>query len=352
MNHLAHPQALALLALIPIVAVLLRRRTRPISFSYAGRIASMAPTWRIRLRGVPAILRLAAFAAIIVAISRPQKTSGETKTSTEGIAIQIVLDRSGSMNEPIDAGGRAVRKIDVVKNVIAGFVQGDGSRLKGRDGDMIGMIAFARYADTISPLARVHGPLLDAAKQLQVARTREEDGTAIGDGLALAAARLKRAEEEVARLSADAAGKPEFTIKSKIVILLTDGMNNAGEKSPYEAAALAKQWGIRVYAIGVGATQDIDFFGGRMPGIGGIDERMLTEIAEETGGKYWSAEDAESLQRAYVEIDSLEKSKIETTEHTNVTERFAPFAAAALCLIFMEILFASTFLRRTSTTLS
>ncbi|MFN0133137.1 MAG: vWA domain-containing protein [Phycisphaerales bacterium] len=356
MNHLAFPQALALLALLPIAAWALARRRRAsgISFSAAPRAAALPRSWRVRVRWLPSAMRLASLALLIVAIARPQETSGQRKTSTEGVALQIVMDRSGSMREPIEYEGAEATKLEVVQRVLAAFVLGDGKALKGRPGDMIGLIAFARFADTISPLARVHQPLAEAVKQVQTASTRAEDGTAIGDALSLAAARLRRAEEEVARSRAaagDSKAKPDFTIKSKAIVLLTDGQNNAGEASVEEAATLCKQWGIRIYAIGVGAGERFAVMRGlfgdqRVPVGSGIDERTLTASAEATGGKYWPAEDGESLRQAYAEIDALEKTRIDVQEFTSYHERFVPLAAAALGLLLFEAFVSATFLRR------
>lgn len=350
MTHFDNPFVLAALLLLPLVPFVLRfarRRTR-VSFSSIALAAPVPRTLRLRLRWLPDFFRLAALALLIFAAARPQLVSGKTKTSTEGIAIQIVLDRSGSMREPISTDGDQLTKMTVVKKALANFVLGDDKTLRGRTGDMIGLITFARYADTLSPLARVHQPIVDAANQVQPAEVRAEDGTAIGDALALAAARLKRAEEEVARSAPKDGSKPEFQIKSKVIILLTDGQNNAGEASPYDAAKLAKDWGIRLYTIGVGTGERLvqTIFGTqRMPG-GDVDERMLKEIAGETGGRYYAAESPASLAQACTDIDSLEKSKIDSTQYSHRTELFGPYAAAATVFLALELLMGTTVFRR------
>ncbi|MEX2218433.1 MAG: VWA domain-containing protein [Phycisphaerales bacterium] len=352
-NHLGAPWALALLVALPLLAILLfERRRRAIVFSSARIPAQVGATWRTRLRGLPAVLHLACLALLIVALARPQETSGQTRTSTEGIAMQLVIDRSGSMREPIEVGGRQVSRIELVKQVVRDFVLGNEADLPGRPGDMIGLIAFGRYSDTLAPLSRAHAPLVEAAQRIELALTRGEDGTAIGEGLSLAAARLKRAEEEiVGQASRLPSSRPDFTIKSKVIILLTDGQNNAGEVTPQQAAELARQWGIRVYTIGVGAGDQFmtvrGVFGDqRIPVGNAVDERMLRGIAEMTGGKYWPAENGDSLRKAYAEIDALEKSKIDATEFTSYTERYMPFAAAGAALLALELLLASTALRR------
>jgi len=354
MNHLASPLVLLFLLAMPVLAWAMRRgsRGRGLNFSSVARPATIRPTWKVRARWLPPGLRLFALVMLIAAAARPQQTSGDVRTSTEGIAIQLVLDRSGSMEEPIHVGGQQVRKIDVVKRVVTDFIRGDQDSLRGRAGDMVGVIAFARYSDTLSPLARAHEPIIESVNQLQTAhQVRTEDGTAIGEGLSLAAARLKRAEEEVLRAAPKDGRKAEFTIKSKVIVLLTDGQNNAGDVSPHEAAALAKQWGIRVYTIGVGAGERLvqmqGLFGDRQVPVGNaVDEGLLTAIAESTGGKYWAAEDGEALRRAYAEIDALEKSRIDTTQFTNYTEKFAVFAFAAAAALVLELLLTCTVLRR------
>ncbi len=349
--NLAHPALLVVLGLLPVVAVLHARAQRagvaPISTT--GPLARRAPSPRTSLRWVPIALRLGCGALLVVALARPRESKGWTTTSTEGLAIQIVLDRSGSMREPMDA--TEVSKSTVARRTLADFVRGDGKDLKGRTGDMIGLIAFARYADTVSPLARVHQPLLDAAARIEPVEVRQEDGTAIGDALALAAARLKRADEDVTRQTPVDGRAPDFQIKSKVVILMTDGQNNAGEASPYDAADQARAWGIRVYTIGVGAgertvTMSTPFGPQKMSVGSDVDERLLTKIASTTGGAYFAADSPTALRDAYAAIDRLEKTKIDATEHTAYTERFAPFGAGALALLALELLIANTYLRR------
>ncbi|MBX3379034.1 MAG: VWA domain-containing protein [Phycisphaeraceae bacterium] len=348
---LAYPYALLLLALLPLIGWAASRARRPelAPLPGANSLPAFGTSFRIVLRWVPMALRLFALGAIVLAVARPQASTGWTTTSTEGLAIQIVYDRSGSMGEPIGDGGES--KNEVARQALIDFVKGDGKGLRGRAGDMIGLIAFARYADTISPLARVHEPLIDSAKLLKPVENRAEDGTGIGDALALAAARLKRAEEEVSREKPGEGGKPDFQIKSKIIVLMTDGQNNAGDVSPYDAAKLAKEWGIRIYTIGVGAgerivTVDTPFGRRQMSRGNDVDERMLREISRETGGEYFAAGDPKALEEAYGAIDQLEKSRIDTKEHSRKIEWFAPLAVAAVTLLGLELLAANTVFRR------
>ena len=351
---LAHPWLLGLLALLPLLLWAARARSiRPrVLFPNTGGVieAGGASTWRIRLRWLPGLARAMALILIIVSLARPQETKGWTTTSTEGIAIQVVFDRSGSMREPM-GGDDATSRMETARKTLAQFVTGDGASLRGRAGDMIGLVAFARYADTISPLARVHEPLVDAVTRIQPAENRAEDGTAIGDGLMLGASRLKRAEEEIAREAKQGGGRPDFTIKSKVIVLMTDGQNNAGDASPYDAAKLAGEWGIRIYTIGVGAgehmtTINTPFGQQQIPRGNNVDADMLTQIASSTGGAYFEAGSPTALAQAYAAIDALEKSKIDSTEHTKRNERFVPLALAAIACLAIELLLTTTLLRR------
>lgn len=348
-------------ALIGLAIVRRFSRRRPsVMYSSAGRFAELSPTLRQRLSGVPLLLRIATLVLLVAALARPQHELGRTKTSTEGIAMQLVIDRSGSMDEPMNYDGRSVRRIDVVKEVATAFLVGDDDRLEGRAGDLVGMIAFASFADTISPLTQSPELVAELLEPVEIARLRSESGTAIGDALSLALARLKRAEEELdsARRSArsedtdaeddaaEADADEAFSIKGKVVILLTDGENNAGDIHPLQAAALAKEWGIRVYTIGIGEGRYISMGGRRFPVGGGVDAETLRAVAERTGGKFWLASDAEALREVYAEIDRLETTRIETQELTDYQEAFEPFAIAAFALLGLEIALRALVLRR------
>lgn len=351
-DRFALPIALVLLLGAPVVFSLLRarERTSPLSLPTPPSDHDLPSTWRTSLRWIPAALRVAAVVLLAIAIARPQSVEGRTETSTEGIAIQLVVDRSGSMRETMRTPSGEARKMDVVKEVVLRFITGDEQLgLKGRDGDMVGLIGFAAYADTLCPLIRSHEPLEQIARDIDTVTSRAEDGTAIGDALALAAARLKNAEDEVARQNRDAdAGAPEFDIKSKAIVLITDGVNNRGSYDPVQAAQLAADWGIKVYAIGVGGqviTTDT-LFGPRTIAVGGnIDERTLRRIAELTGGKAFVADSAESLIEVVAAIDALERSAIRSVEHVSADELFMPFAALALLALGAEILLANLVFR-------
>jgi Ca-activated chloride channel family protein len=243
--------------------------------------------------------------------------------------------------------GQALR-LETAKKVFAEFVRGNGADLPGRENDLIGMVVFARFAETVCPLTLAHDILDHFLDRVRLVSRRDEDGTAIGDAIALAAARLKTAEEHLGQTGERNNG--EYEITGKVIILLTDGENNRGDYTPEAAARLAREWGIKIYAIGVGGDEAAALpaiFRGRplMAGNSG-DWETLEKIAEITGGRFWLAEDGESLRAVYEEINRLEKSEFESVRYVNYRERFAPFALAAVVLLLLEALLHQTVLRR------
>lgn len=352
---------IAFFLLIIIVAALLvqaRWRRRPAQLmSSIDLMRGVKPSLRQRLLWIPPLFRVICLALLVVAIARPQDGFGIVRTSADAVAIEIVVDRSSSMEEPMAFEGRRASRFTVVKQLIREFVLGDGDSLDGRPYDPIGLITFARFAETVCPLTRAHDALAGLMEQTEMVRFRAEDGTAIGDAIALAAARLRTAEDDLlaqynnAASDSDAtaeASTPESTIKSKIIILLTDGRSNAGDLTPVDAAELAAEWGVKIYAIGIGNSPNAQGLprGMRFSMRSGVDEGMLRQIAEITGGRAWVAESAETLRAVYEEIDALEKTEVHSIEYTNFDERFTPFAALALALLGAEALLTSTLLRR------
>lgn len=286
--------------------------------------AEQAPkTVRYYLRHLPFALRAAAVGLIIVALARPQDAEQYSNTSTEGIDILLALDVSGSML----ARDFRPDRITAAKEVAGSFIA-------DRYGDRIGLVVFAGEAYTQSPLTTDQGTL-----QTLLGRIRSgiiEDGTAIGNGLATAINRLR-----------------ESDAKSKVVILLTDGVNNRGEMAPLMAADIAADMGIKVYTIGVGTRGKapypvVDMFGNMsfQPMDVEIDEQTLESIAERTGGKYFRATDKEKLQAIYDEINTLEKSKVEITDFTVYHEEFLAWLLAAMALLLLEFLMSNVILKR------
>ena len=329
----ASPWLLLLLLAVPVAAAgyLRPRRKGAVLFSSTGNLRGIKPSLRHRLRWIPPVLRLLGLALIVAALARPQKGQESIVVSSEGIAIQMVVDISGSMMAEDLAKDKS--RLDVVKQVFEDFVLGENNSA-GRVNDVIGMVTFARYPDARCPLTLDHGVLMQLIDDTEIVKQEDEDGTAIGEALALAIERMKDTEA-----------------KSKVIILLTDGMNNRGV-NPLEVAPVAKTFGIKIYAIGAGTRGLAPFpvmtrSGERVlrPVRVEIDERTLTAIAEETGGKYFRATDSTSLQKVYEEIDKLEKTRTESVKYLDFTELFGYFLFPGLALILLEHLLACTWFR-------
>ncbi|MEI3528518.1 MAG: VWA domain-containing protein [Alistipes sp.] len=325
--HFASPYYLWLLALIiPMIAYYVwrvRQGGAAIQISTVEGVLRAPKSVRYYLRHLPFVLRTAAYALLVVALARPQGIEQNVRTSTEGIDIMLSIDVSGSML----ARDFKPDRITAAKEVAASFIS-------DRVGDRLGLVVFAGEAFTQSPLTTDQSTL-----QTLLARIRSgliEDGTAIGNGLATAINRLRESEA-----------------KSKVIILLTDGVNNRGEIAPMTAAEIARAQGIRVYTIGVGSRGTapypaVDMFG-NMTFINQkveIDEKTLTEIARLTGGRYFRATDKEKLQAIYDEINQLEKSRVEVTERITYHELFLGWVLAALALLTAELLLSNLVLKR------
>lgn len=360
MIGLKHPWALLLLAVIPLIwwAQLNLRRRAVLRFSGVDRLKSGPSTWSRRSRYVTPLLRCLAVALVVLSVARPQKADEETRIHTEGVALELVVDRSGSMNQEdfVNARGRTMTRLDAVKEVVRAFLLGDGEELEGRSGDLIGLTAFARYADTECPLTTDYQHLIRALDEVQVPRTRDEDGTAIGDALLLGIERIRN----IARRFKD---DDAFKIKSRAIILLTDGQQNAGRHEPIESAEAAAALGVKVYTIGAAPDYTVQELGGffgdpiRIRRQVEIDEESLKKVAELTGGKYFRARDENSLREIYAEIDQLERSAVEESTYFQYEElayqwadlgvvRLPPPLLAALILLGLEVILANTRLRK------
>ena len=344
------PWAFLLLFIIPLL--LMRRGGAPaaaLRFSWVAGALKAQGSLRGRLVWIPAFLRYLALVLLVTALARPQRGTEQVRDINEGTAIMMVVDHSGSMQAEMDYGGGSMSRLEVVKEVFQEFVHGDGRGLAGRPSDLIGMVAFARYADTLCPLTLAHGALDYFLKSLKIVTQKEEDGTAIGDGLALAAARLRTAAETIAKQNGREEGG--YEIKSKAIILLTDGRHNIGRRTPAQAAALAKEWGIKIYAIGVGGQAGLmgrgGIFGGLMlPLEEGVDKRTLQLLADQTGGKFWMAEDGDAMRGIYREIDQLERSRVEALRYLDYQEQFLHLALWAVALLVLEALLGATVFRK------
>ena len=350
--HFESPWAFLLLLTIPAVIRLSSRKRGKGSVRFSSiRNARRAPkSLRQRLAFIPTLLRVLALVLLTVALARPQEGLERVRDVNKGIAIEMVIDRSSSMSAEMEYKGERLNRLEVVKRVFHDFVLGGKSGLKGRPNDLIGIIAFARYPDTVCPLSMAHGALPRFLETVKLVQYKPEDGTAIGDALALAAARLKTAEDTLAQQTRQS-GNTSYEIKSKIIILLTDGENNVGKRAPLEAAELAKQWGIKIYTIGVGGGESVTtiktpFGAYKVPTGQGVDEDTLKSVADTTGGLYRMADTAKALIDVYENIDELERTEIETVRYMDYKEKFLPWSLLALVCICVEVGLGATVFRR------
>ena len=300
-----------------------RRGGATIRVSTIGAMSEAPRTVRYWLRHVPFVLRCVAIALIIIALARPQDVEHHSQTTSEGIDIVLAIDVSGTML----ARDLKPDRITVAREAAGNFIV-------DRRGDRIGIVVFAGEAYTQSPLTTDQTTLLTMLGQVESGLI--EDGTAIGTGLATALNRLRESEA-----------------KSKVVILLTDGVNNRTTIAPLTAAEIAKKLGVKVYTIGIGTRGTApypvqDMWGNisyqQMPVE--IDEQTLREIAEMTGGEYFRATDKGTLAEVYERINQLEKSEVEVTEFTTYDERFLVYLLAALAALVLEFVIGQLWLKR------
>ena len=275
------------------------------------------------LRHLNFVIYLLAFSCVVVVLARPQSTDSWSKSNTEGIDIVLALDVSASML----AADFKPNRVEAAKDVAASFIT-------GRSTDNIGMVLFGRESFTMTPMTTDHAVLLNLLKDVNTDLI-DGSGTAIGNGLATAVNRIK-----------------DGKAKSKAIILLTDGTNNAGEVAPITAAEIANTFGVRVYTIGVG-TQGVAPFPAMTP-YGtvvyqdmevDIDEETLTTVANTTGGKYFRATNKEALSSIFEEIDKMEKTKISVREYSKKKEEYLPFALLAFVFLLIHIVLRNTLLR-------
>ncbi|GHT19375.1 aerotolerance regulator BatA [Planctomycetales bacterium] len=343
-----------LLLLIPLVILVIRlefqQRRASVLFSDLSQLQTLSRTTMQQLARLVPYLLYTGLALWIIALARPQFGREEYRIRSEGIAMAMCVDRSGSM-KAVDflLNSNRVNRLDAVKQTFRDFVTGKGT-LQGRQDDMIGLLAFGGYVDTFCPLTLDHTALLEMLNQIQLPEPivdgkgqivdrnlyEEENMTAIGDALAQAVDRLK-----------------EIDAKSKIVILLSDGEQTFGTLSPQEGAETAKAFGIKIYSIGIGSNGEapyivIDPFGQRrmiMQRVS-IDEEMLRQIAEMTGGKYFNAKDTQTLEKIYGEIDQLEKTVHEGRAYTRYTELFRYPLSFGIAFILLYLVCITTRFRR------
>ena len=310
-----NPEILYLLAVIPVIIayyIFVGRRRASLRVTTLGT-ERMPRTLRYWLRDLPIVLRVAALAVLIVALARPVEAHSSTESSTEGIDIVLAMDISGSML----ARDFEPDRITASKHLASEFAS-------MRVGDRISVVAFAGEAFTQCPLTSDKASVGTMLSRLRSGVV--DDGTAIGNGLATAINRLR-----------------ESGSKSKVVVLLTDGVNNRGQISPIMAAEIARDMGIKVYTIGVGTKGQapmpaVDMFGNQTYVMADveIDEQLLRNIAKTTGGEYFRAVDNEALKQIYARIDEMEKSEVQITHYTSYEELYFGWLLLGLLLLAAE----------------
>ena len=324
----ASPLFLILLSIIPLLAWdYLRRgdlRNASLAFSDISVAKNIRPGFRVKYRHMPMMLRMLAIFIFIIAMARPQAGQKEEEIITEGIDIILTLDTSSSMKAE---DFKPQNRLGAAKEVIEEFI-------KSRKNDRIGLVVFARYSFTQCPLTLDYGTLLDLTEKIDIGII--EDGTAIGMAIANSVNRIRDSQA-----------------KSKIIILLTDGINNAGKIDPFTAAKTAKALGIKIYAIGAGkpgvALYPVEdpIFGKRyMQMETEIDEELLRQIADETGGMYFRAKDEKGLRDIYETIGKLEKARIETKEYADYTEIVGGFLLLGIIIFLVETVLTNTVFRK------
>jgi len=298
-----------------------------VRFSTLNNLKKLKKSTSITLRYILLVLRCLAISLFVVALARPQSGTKASEVLTEGIDIILCLDTSGSM-QALDFkwGNERQNRLQVVKKVVSDFI-------KGRKNDRIGMVVFGEEAFTQCPLTLDYGVLLSFLDQVEIGMAG--DSTAIGSALGTCVKRLK-----------------ELKSKSKVIILLTDGRNNAGSVSPETAAEIAKTFTIKTYTIGVGTEGEVPFLVDTIFGKKyvyqrvDLDEDTLEEIARITGGKYFKATDTKALEEIYDQIDTLEKTKVEVKEYMEYEELFGWFLFPGLACTLLEIILAHTRFRK------
>ncbi len=326
----AHPWFLLLLAGLPLLAWLRRRKVRDTAFLYSSLqlVRGVASLTRSRAATVLRQLRWLALTALILALARPRLGEGDVTVKASGIDIVVAMDFSMSMAaEDFELAGKRANRVAVLKDVLHNFIE-------KRDGDRIGLVVFAGRAYVAAPMTLDHGFLFQRLDQLRLGVV--EDGTAIGSGLTAALNRIR-----------------DLPSKSRIVILMTDGQNNAGKIPPMTAADAAQALGVKVYTIGIGTRgvapyPQTDVFGQvrYVPMQVDIDEDLLRKIADRTGGKYYRASDTAAFRHIYDEIDRLEKTEAEVKKYQRYDEVFGWFAVPGFVLLLLEIALANTVWRK------
>lgn len=319
----AYPWLLCLLVLLPVLAYLHYRKqaqkSAPLALSTTREIKKSG-TWKTRLIRIPFWLRILALGALIIAMARPRNSFTETTTDGQGIDMVLCFDISGSMTERDFIPNR----LEAAKRVAEDFV-------RTREGDRIGVVIFSNISFTLTPVTTDYNMVLQQISQINSGYL-EEEGTAIGSGLATSIDRLRYSKA-----------------KSKVIILLTDGMDFGGKISPDIATAMAKTYGIKVYTIGIGSNKTVDDndpLGQQGTRQLDFNPTLLKNIARQTGGQYFQAGDNKTLAKVYESIGKLEKSDVKITTYNRYEEKYLPFVLAALLFLVLELVLRLSVLRK------
>ncbi len=321
----AYPSFLYLLGVIPLLVLwyVLRSRKRAASINYvhSAFVSGVKKSVRLRLINLPFALRMLVLGLMIIVMARPQRSDIIEEVTVEGIDIMIALDISGSML----AEDFSPNRLEAARQTATDFIE-------LREGDRIGMTVFSGQSFTLCPLTTDHALLSQLTAGVTTGMV--EDGTAIGDGLATAINRLRDSEAE-----------------NRVIILLTDGINNTGSIDPMTAAEIAALYNIRVYTIGVGSTGPVPYpfetpFGVQYREVEiPVDEQLLQDISTITGAEYFWADSPDSLEGVYEAIDSLETSVVEVTEYTRKKDDYLPLLFIAMAFLGLETMLKHTWLR-------
>ncbi|WP_020583134.1 BatA domain-containing protein [Endozoicomonas elysicola] len=332
----ANPVVLWLLLLLPLIGIYRwRQGSEGVTWSHLPLVDDLPKSYRQQWQWLPLALQLMALAALIVAAAQPRKIHVASTEEREGIAMAIALDMSSSMKIRMDMAGERVSRLSVAKKVLGDFILGDEDQLPGRDGDLISLVTFARFPTVVSPLTTSHDSLVFMGNQIEPPTIPGEDGTAFGDATALAAAQLSEYEEHY---------NLKNNVASKVLILITDGENNAGQYTPAMAASMAKAWGVRIYAIFIG-NQPRDSVVDSNENTDRVDW-MLQAMADQTGGFYHRVHDYDSLVRVYQAIDQLETSRLQTLTYEDHTPAFQFVVIIGLLCLMAASFLSATWLRR------
>jgi len=323
---------LLLLLLLPLLFFL--RGSRSLRWSSLTPAGNAGSSWRTRLAWLPSLLLMLSLVPLVVVLAKPKEIRETLGEVHQAVAIMSVVDISSSMTlTRYEFKRKQLNRLEIAKEVLRNFIVGDGNKLLGRQHDIIGLVSYARYPNSVCPPMIEHEPLLYFVDHLETDERPGEDGTAIGEAILLASANLANLNEKKQK----AADGQRYQVKSKVVVLLTDGQNNCGQHDPIAAAEKAKEWGIKLHIIGF-EDEDEEAV---------AENERLADAAKLTGGIFRTVHNGDELQSVYQEIDAMEKSEIREEPELKVCDYYRPFAYSSVAMLAMGLVLATTVLRRT-----